>query len=68
MTYLLALEIGASMWPPESNSDCTLQWVRASAEEQRPGLSDATSGLSPASAPSRLLLRRPTPVLWRVGL
>ena len=43
------------------------QWVRAGATEQRTGLPDATSGLSPARAPSRLLLRRPTPCVVKGG-
>ena len=43
------------------------QWVRAGAKEQRPGLPGVTPGLSPASAPSRLLLRRPTPCVVKGG-
>ena len=43
------------------------QWMRAGADEQEPGLPDVTSGLTPANAPSRLLLRRPTPCAVKGG-
>ena len=59
----------APAWPPALDSNCTLSECEPALTSSGQAFrvpsrgSPPVSGLSPASAPSRLLLRRPTPVL-----